>query len=277
MNTPEKEMKKLLWNSSRKKILFLISFLVFGFILAALIRFYALEPYSIQDASMYPEFTEGKRFWVCKLPVCTGNIARDDFVLAQKTNGIPTLRKVLGLPGDTVKFHNDAEVSVDSFSFRWEHENAFIAPREIYIPRQGDTLRFAELNDVEFDYASKLYQMQNPEKKMETEATLFQGEKEIPLEKVGNVSIAGRPVSAREIQGLPWQELYLIELGLQKMEPGSKRFQIKRRILSDSSEVSSFVVKDDTFFLICRKGNYCLDSRELGYFPKNQIFGKVIR
>ncbi|MDR1759829.1 MAG: signal peptidase I [Fibrobacter sp.] len=277
MKTPEKEMKKLLWDSSRKKILSLTAFLAFGFILALLVRFYVLEPYSIQDASMHPEFAEGKRFWVCKLPACTGNITRGDFVLAQKTNGTLTLRKVLGLPGDTVKFHNDNEVSVNSFSFHWEHENAFIAPRTVYIPRQGDTLRFADLSDVEFDYASRLYQMQNPGEKIKIEVTLYQGEKEIALEKVGNISIAGRPVSAREVQGLPWQELHFIELGLQKMEPGSRRFQIKRKIVSDSSEVSLFAVKEDTFFLICRKGNYCLDSRELGYFPKNKILGKVIR
>lgn len=278
MRTPEQELKKNLWHSSGKKNILIFSILVLGLFSALFLRFYVIEPYSINDASMFPELSEKKRIWVCKLPLCTQNLSRGQMVSAERVNGDLMLRKLLGLPGDTIRLSADSYVSVDSLSFHWEGENTFIVPRQIYVPQRGDTLYFEKLSDVELDYAFKLFQQQNPQEHFQIQIRLYQGEKEISLEKAGNAQIAGRPVNMKELKGLPWQELFLIELQLQKMEPGSRKFHFVRKIIAaDSSEIQFFVVNENAFYLVCQKANFCLDSRELGYFPESRIIGKVIR
>ncbi|OIP47412.1 MAG: hypothetical protein AUK31_07210 [Fibrobacteres bacterium CG2_30_45_31] len=265
--TPEKQIKKLLHETSPGRTLFYAFVLILMVLFAIMVRLYAIEPLVLNDASMYPLIPEGKRVWVCKLPYCIEKVKKGDILLVKRPGGEFQLRRIKAGPGDTLEIEAG------------DQEGAFIATRKFYIPKAGDTLFLNRLNDVSFDYASNLLREQEGIRKFRVEASLWQGNHELSLDRVGRTRIGARPVGLREVHGLPWQELYLIQLQIQREEPGSNRIQIRRQLFStkDSSELKSFVVKEDCYFLTCSKRSRCPDSRELGFFTQSQILGRLIQ
>jgi hypothetical protein len=146
----------------------------------------------------------------------------------------------------------------------------------IDIPRVGDTVYFERLYPMLWDASLALYRELSPEKKINTEISLWSGKKELPFTYVGRASISGRPVSEREVAFLPWQELRILELQLQKIFPVYDRIRFKRKLFADSIEIKSLVINEELFYLSCEKAGQqklCYDSRENGFFKKSEIQG----
>lgn len=212
---------------------------------------------------------------MCKLPRCTEDIKDGDYVWGILRNQDNMVRRVLGGPGDSITITNNGKVYTPHRNFKWNGEDAFIETRSIYIPRKGDTLRFDKLNDVEQDYLISLMHEQN--EKIYVRSSLWQGNREMPIERIGSTKLGNRLVSLQEIDYMPWQDRFLVELQIFLAEPGNTPIRIKRELYSakDSSKISFYVVPEDCYYLICEKSNHCADSREIGYFTQNRILGRA--
>jgi signal peptidase I len=256
-----------------------VFFLVFilGVVLAIMIgvRYYVLEPVRMQDNSLHPRFKKNSILWMCKLPRCTESIVDGDFVWGIMRNQDNMVRRVLGVPGDSITITNNGKVYTQHRNFKWNGEDAFIETRSFYVPRKGDTLHFDKLNDVEQDYLISLMHEQN--EKFYVKSSLWQGKREMPLERIGSTKLGNRLVSLQEIDYMPWQDRFLVELQIFLAEPGNTPIHIKRELYSakDSSKISYYVVPEDCYYLICEKSNHCADSREIGYFTKNRLLGRA--
>jgi len=145
------------------------------------------------------------------------------------------------------------------------------------VPRQGDTIILSALNDVEEDYILRLMNEQGLP--LTIKSTLWQGNREISIERIGSTKLGHRLVSLKELDVLPWQDRRLIEMQIRQAEPGNSPIKIKRQFFidGDSIPLDTFVVASDNYYLACEKGNHCVDSRELGFFTKERILGRYIK
>lgn len=298
---------------------------------ATVIRLYVFEPVKIMDASMAPKFKEQSIVWMCKLPYCFSGLTDQDIVWAKLKSDETQVRSILAMPGDTIEISDKGRVVSAHRNFKWKNEDAFIQSRAMYVPKAGDTLVFSELNDVEQDYV--IAYLRDKGENVLVKTTLWQGGREISLDRVGSTKIANRQVSLNEIDFLPWQDRYLIEEQIRQSEPGNAPIKLKRQlfygeikkvaatdkkdsttsqdstatqdssVVKDSSavaikqdsvsvdtaqisqahnsqsvkvygaQINEIVIEDDCYYLICKKGSNCPDSRELGYFRKDQLIG----
>ena len=275
MSALDRKVKSLQRRHSRAYVFFLV--FILGLVLAVMIgvRHYVLEPVRMQDNSLYPKFAKNSVLWICKLPRCTENIQDGDFVWGIMRNQDNMVRKVLGIPGDSITITNNGKVYTPHRNFKWKGEDAFIETRSIYVPRKGDTLFFDKLNDVEQDNLISLMHEQN--EKFYIKSSLWQGNRQMAIERIGSTKLGNRHVSLQEIDYMPWQDRYLVELQIFHSEPGNAPIQIKREIFSakDSSKISFYVVPEDCYYLVCEKASRCADSREVGYFTKNRLLGRA--
>ena len=275
MSALDRKVKSLQRRHSRAYVFFLV--LILGVVLAVMIgvRHYVMEPVRMQDNSLYPKFAKNSVLWICKLPSCTEDIQDGDFVWGIMRNQDNMVRKVLGVPGDSITITNNGKVYTPHRNFKWKGEDAFIETRSIYVPRKGDTLFFDKLNDVEQDNLISLMHEQN--EKIYIKSSLWQGNREMQLERIGSTKLGNRHVSLQEIDYMPWQDRYLVELQIFQAEPGNAPIHIKREIFNakDSSKISFYVVPEDCYYLVCEKANHCADSREVGYFTKNRLLGRA--
>ena len=275
MSALDRKVKFLQRRHSKSYVFFLVFILCIAFALMVLVRYYVMEPVRMQDNSLFPKFKKNNVLWICKLPSCTENIKDGDFVWGILRNHNNMVRKVLAVPGDSITITNNGKVYTPKRNFRWNGEDAFIETRSIYVPRKGDTLHFDKLNDVEQDYLISLMYEQN--EKFYIKSSLWQGTREMAIERVGSTKLGNRQVSLQEIDFLPWQDRFLIELQIFQSEPGNSPIHIKRELYNaqDSSKISFYVVPEDCYYLVCEKANRCADSREMGYFTKNRILGRA--
>ena len=275
MSALDRKVRSLQRRHSRAHVFFLV--FILGVVLAIMIgvRYYVLEPVRMQDNSLHPRFKKNSILWMCKLPRCTESIVDGDFVWGIMRNQDNMVRRVLGVPGDSITITNNGKVYTQHRNFKWNGEDAFIETRSFYVPRKGDTLHFDKLNDVEQDYLISLMHEQN--EKFYIKSSLWQGKREMPLERIGSTKLGNRLVSLQEIDYMPWQDRFLVELQIFLAEPGNTPIHIKRELYSakDSSKISYYVVPEDCYYLICEKSNNCADSREIGYFTKNRLLGRA--
>ena len=267
--------KKLLRNS--KAFIFFLVFVLVLFLAAALgLRFYALEPLKLNDSSMYPRFKESDIVWICKLPRCIDELKAEDIVWARMKNRETLVRKILAMPGEKVKFYNNGKIRVRNKTRQLQDDEVFIETRKIDVPKKGDTLYMSKLNDVEQDYAINIMIEQDIPFYIKT--TLWQGERELPLDMLGALKLENRQVSLKEVDLLPWQDRYLLELQVFQREIGNTPVKIKREFYNkaDSSLIEKVVAQDDYYFIISEKLKHSPDSRELGYFSKSQLLGKHV-
>ena len=267
--------KKLLRNS--KAFIFFLVFVLVLFLAAALgLRFYALEPLKLNDSSMYPRFKESDIVWICKLPRCIDELKAEDIVWARMKNRETLVRKILAMPGEKVKFYNNGKIRVRNKTRQLQDDEVFIETRKIDVPKKGDTLYMSKLNDVEQDYAINIMIEQNIPFYIKT--TLWRGEQELPLDMLGALKLENRQVSLKEVDLLPWQDRYLLELQVFQREIGNTPVKIKREFYNkaDSSLIEKVVAQDDYYFIISEKLKHSPDSRELGYFSKSQLLGKHV-
>ena len=273
----KRKVRTLQWKNSKACIAVLAFSLVIVFALSMAVRFYALEPLQIRDSSMYPRHKEKEFLWMCKLPSCIDKIAYNETVWAKLRNGETLVRKVVGLPGDKLDFSDNGRVKTPHGRFKWAEETAFIQRRQVHIPRQGDTLRTTQMNDIEEDYFVSL--LIESGVKFYVKTSLWQGDREIGIEALGATKLGNRQVSLQEIDYLPWQDRYLLEEQIFHTEPGDAPIQIRREFYNeeDSTQITEFVVPEDCYFLACEKGAFCLDSREVGYFTKSHLLGRNLK
>ncbi len=275
MSALDRKVRSLQRRHSRAHVFFLV--FILGVVLALMIgvRYYVIEPVRIQDNSLFPKFKKNSILWMCKRPSCMEKIDDEDFVWGILRNQDNMVRRVLGVPGDSITITNNGKVYTPHRKFKWNGEDAFIETRSIYIPRKGDTLFFEKLNDVEQDYLMSLMHEQNEH--FYVKSSLWQGNREMPLERVGSTKLGNRLVSLQEIDYMPWQDRFLVELQIFLAEPGNTPIHIKRELYNakDSSKISFYVVPEDCYYLICEKSSHCADSREIGYFTKNRLLGRA--
>ena len=88
----------------KKRWLFGVSLLVaicfIGFLLC---RLYVWQPVTVDGHAMDPNFVAGQRLIIIK----TSKIQRFDSVVAQKQGTKPILKRVIGMPGDTISYDKD--------------------------------------------------------------------------------------------------------------------------------------------------------------------------
>ena len=222
------KVKRLQRKNSQSHIflLFLLLLIVLGISFVG--RIYAIAPVKIMDASMTPKFKEQSTHWMCKLPQCLAQVKDQDVVWLMLKSGETMVRRVLAMPGDTIEITDKGRVRTPHRNFTWKGEDAFIQSKTIYIPKAGDTLYFDKLNEVEQDYI--LTYLHTHGEKIAVKSTLWQGDREINIDRVGATKIANRQVSLKEIDFLPWQDRYLIELQIRQAEPGNAPIKIKREL-----------------------------------------------
>ena len=260
MSRLTRKVKRLQRKNSQSHIFLLFLFLLFVGGLAFVARLYALAPVKIMDSSMTPKFREHSIHWMCKLPQCLGEIHDQDIVWVALKSGEAMVRNVLAMPGDSIEITDKGIVRTPHRNFKWKDEDSFIQSKTIYVPKAGDTLYFDKLNEVEQDYV--LSYLHTHGQKVAVKSTLWQGDREINLDRVGSTKIANRQVSLKEINFLPWQDRYLIELQIRQSEPGNAPIKIKRELFRlkpakleltppppqalDTSEAETAAIKDST-------------------------------
>ena len=228
MSGLSRKVKRLQRKNSQSHIflLFLLLLIVLGISFVG--RIYAIAPVKIMDASMTPKFKEQSTHWMCKLPQCLAQVKDQDVVWLMLKSGETMVRRVLAMPGDTIEITDKGRVRTPHRNFTWKGEDAFIQSKTIYIPKAGDTLYFDKLNEVEQDYI--LTYLHTHGEKIAVKSTLWQGDREINIDRVGATKIANRQVSLKEVNFLPWQDRYLIELQIRQAEPGNAPIKIKREL-----------------------------------------------
>ena len=228
MSGLSRKVKRLQRKNSQSHIflLFLLLLIVLGISFVG--RIYAIAPVKIMDASMTPKFKEQSTHWMCKLPQCLAQVKDQDVIWLMLKSGETMVRRVLAMPGDTIEITDKGRVRTPHRNFTWKGEDAFIQSKTIYIPKAGDTLYFDKLNEVEQDYI--LTYLHTHGEKIAVKSTLWQGDREINIDRVGATKIANRQVSLKEVNFLPWQDRYLIELQIRQAEPGNAPIKIKREL-----------------------------------------------
>ena len=228
MSRLSRKVKRLQRKNSQSHIFLLFLFLLFICGAAFVARLYAIAPVKIMDASMTPKFKEQSIHWMCKLPQCLSKIKEQDIVWLSLKSGETMVRRVLAMPGDSIEITDKGRVRTPHRNYKWKGEDAFIQSQTIYVPKAGDTLYFDKLNEVEQDYI--LAYLHTHGEKIAIKSTLWQGDREINIDRVGATKIANRQVSLKEIDYLPWQDRYLIELQIRQAEPGNAPIKIKREL-----------------------------------------------
>ena len=223
-----RKVKRLQRKNSQSHIFLLFLFLLFVCGAAFIARLYAIAPVKIMDSSMTPKFKEQSIHWMCKLPQCLTQVKDQDIVWLTLKSGETMVRKVLAMPGDSIEITDKGKVRTPHRNFKWKGEDAFIQSKTIYVPKAGDTLYFDKLNEVEQDYI--LSYLHTHGEKIAIKSTLWQGDREINIDRVGATKIANRQVSLKEVDFLPWQDRYLIELQIRQTEPGNAPIKIKREL-----------------------------------------------
>lgn len=228
MSRLSRKVKWLQRRNSQSHIFLLFLFLLFVCGVAIVGRLYAIAPVKIMDASMTPKFKEQSTHWICKLPQCLSEIRDQDIVWLSLKSGETMVRRVLAMPGDSIEITDKGRVRTPHRNFKWKGEDAFIQSHTIYVPKAGDTLYFDKLNEVEQDYI--VAYLHTHGEKIAIKSTLWQGDREINIDRVGATKIANRQVSLKEVDFLPWQDRYLIELQIRQAEPGNAPIKIKREL-----------------------------------------------
>ncbi|GBU23590.1 hypothetical protein R83H12_00206 [Fibrobacteria bacterium R8-3-H12] len=248
----EKIINKTLKKSSTFRVWSILFLCVCIIAFALFLRFFVFSVWKF----------EGKRIFMCELEFCKEKAKKGNLLLVKTGNGNSIMLRQIGKSGDEIKI----STPFDSIS--------------LSIPKKGDTIIFENLNPMLWDAAYSLYKEQFPEKKIKTNISLSSKEKEIPFSYVGRASISGRPASEKEVPFLPWQELRLLELQLQKIFPAIDSIHFKRKPYEDSLEIKDFLVEEELFYLSCEKPEQqklCYDSREKGFFRKSEIKGRAVR
>ncbi|MFZ2150850.1 MAG: signal peptidase I [Candidatus Absconditicoccaceae bacterium] len=85
----------------------LLAFLVFVGGIVLFIRFFIANPYTVVGSSMSPTFEENNFIIVDKITPRFGQLNRGDvIVFVPPGKNVPYIKRIIGLPGETVKIHD---------------------------------------------------------------------------------------------------------------------------------------------------------------------------
>lgn len=268
--------QKLLRRHSPWRLAFKIGGAVLLGLVAVAIRMWMIEGVRLPDRALVPDYPAGKWMWVCKADRCIDQIQASTPVLFQTTAGQRLMRIVVGGPGEKVTGDMNGKISAPGFQRKIRDDSWFFDKISLQVPKRGDSLVFSKLNPAELDLALRLYREQKPKHKLRVEASLWIDNRLVPLEKAAIAQIHGIPVKSKEIGSMSWQELKLIEMQVLRNEHGSSQVEIRRTVSRKSKPVLGFKVKEDCYFALCLRAKDCVDSRELGYIPRNRILGVAL-
>lgn len=96
MTKQKKQLLRQFWKKSRKISFFLL-------LLLLIIGYFVYKPSEIFGTSMAPTLTEGDHILV----ETVGKIKRFDGIVFYDKGARPVVKRVIGLPGDTLYYHND--------------------------------------------------------------------------------------------------------------------------------------------------------------------------
>ncbi|WP_240456736.1 signal peptidase I [Virgibacillus halodenitrificans] len=80
---------------------------LFFMVIVILLRVFVFATYDVSGSSMEPNFHDGERLIVSKLSYQVGIPERFDVVVFHATNQDDYIKRVIGLPGDEIKYEND--------------------------------------------------------------------------------------------------------------------------------------------------------------------------
>ncbi|KUP09187.1 signal peptidase [Bacillus coahuilensis m2-6] len=81
--------------------------IILGLVIFGFIRFFLFDNYTVQGQSMLPTINDGDKLLVNKLSYTIGEIDRFDVVVFHYNQEEDFVKRVIGLPGDTLYFEND--------------------------------------------------------------------------------------------------------------------------------------------------------------------------
>ncbi|WP_335870087.1 signal peptidase I [Bacillus sp. 2205SS5-2] len=78
-----------------------------GLILFVIIRLFLFDNYTVEGQSMMPTIKDGNKLIVNKIGYSVGNIDRFDIVVFHANDEEDYVKRVIGLPGDSIMYQND--------------------------------------------------------------------------------------------------------------------------------------------------------------------------
>lgn len=76
-------------------------------VIALLIRYFIFDNYVVKGESMMPTLQDGNRLIVSKIGYSVGTPHRFDIVVFHATKTDDYVKRIIGLPGDTISYQND--------------------------------------------------------------------------------------------------------------------------------------------------------------------------
>jgi len=127
-------------NPAREFFDFVIDLLKTGlivFILAIILRYLAVQPYIVDGESMMPNYHNHEYLLAEKVSYLIGQPERGDVIVFKypKNTSVNYIKRVIGLPGDTVKIYNNEVVIVNA-----DHPAGFVLDESSYLPKENQTL-----------------------------------------------------------------------------------------------------------------------------------------
>lgn len=273
MRSSGREVRRLLRRSSRVRFTLLSLVVLLMLPCSWLLRTYVFEVVIVKDSGVSETLPRGSFAVFCKLEACKERLEVGDLALLKRPPDSRTIRKLLALPGDTLEIFAGGKARAHGETFSLEGDKYIIADRQLYLPREGDTLVLDSLSDIELDFALNILRSEHVRFFME--AVPVSGGRDLPSELAGNTKIAQRPVSLREIPGLPWQDLLLIAGQVKLLLHTNDPVEFRRTVFNaqDSTKIETFTSPSGMYFFACEKLDRCADSREFGYLPRSSILG----
>lgn len=99
MDDNTKKEKNELWEWAKA--------LIIAFAIAAVIRYFLFTPIVVDGESMMPTLENGDRMIVNKIGYKIGDLKRFDIVVFHAPEKKDYIKRIIGLPGDTIEYKND--------------------------------------------------------------------------------------------------------------------------------------------------------------------------
>ncbi|WP_442916883.1 signal peptidase I [Lysinibacillus sp. 54212] len=80
---------------------------VFAFAVVWIVNAFLFSPVKVKGASMMPTVEEGERVIVNKIGKSFSDFERSDIIVFEESPGTYFIKRVIGIPGDTIEYKND--------------------------------------------------------------------------------------------------------------------------------------------------------------------------
>jgi signal peptidase I len=102
-----KEWRRNSVSTTKSEIFGWVKAIIIAILLAVIIRAFLFTSYEVRGESMLPTAHEGELFIVNKLNYQFGEPKHDDLIVFHATEEEDYIKRVIGLPGDTIRVEND--------------------------------------------------------------------------------------------------------------------------------------------------------------------------